>query len=102
MPLPHLDFEMMRQRLRVRTYRARHAIRYFLSCVRAEYDLRHLKLFGRLRAKSTPEESAAYRLMWAVAIGGLLAVLLIDTGVIDPAALHLPIDAGITVARSVT
>ncbi|WP_076591997.1 hypothetical protein [Herminiimonas arsenitoxidans] len=100
MPLPTLDFEMMFQRLRGRTYRKFHALRYRWSCVRAKHDLRYLKLFGRLRAKYSPEENVAYRLMWAVAIGGLLVVLLLDTGVIDPAMLYLPVDAGISSARS--
>ncbi|HEY8710740.1 MAG TPA: hypothetical protein VIM34_22410 [Burkholderiaceae bacterium] len=79
MLLPSLDLELTYWRLRRRLQRLRGAYRYRMSAARAQAHLRFLTWFGRLPEQPQPEDTRAYRLMWAIVITGLAAVITIDS-----------------------
>ncbi|TCS38497.1 hypothetical protein EDC30_102236 [Paucimonas lemoignei] len=75
MSLPQIDFEMAYWRLRRRLQRIRAAWRAMVSRIRAQRDLEYLHRYGRMPEKLEPEETFAYRAMWAIAIAGLVFAL---------------------------
>lgn len=79
MPLPSLDLELTYWRLRRRLQRLLGAYRFRVSDARAQAHLRYLAWFGRLPERPQPEETRFYRLMWAVVICCITAVIAIDS-----------------------
>lgn len=79
MRLPSVDLELTYWRLRRRTQRLRGVVRDAISRARADAHLRHLHRTGNLPERPQPEDTFAYRALWAVAIVGLLLVLAIDS-----------------------
>lgn len=77
--LPSLDFELTYWRLRRYLQRIRYAYRYRLSAARAQAHLQYLTMFGRLPEQPQPEETVAYRLMWALVIFGTAGVIAIES-----------------------
>jgi hypothetical protein len=78
MLLPNFDFELTYWRLRRRLQRIRSEYRYRVSAARAKAHLQYLTWFGRLSEQPQPEETFAYRLMWALVVVSTAGVIAIE------------------------
>lgn len=78
MLLPSLDFELMYWRARRCLQRMRSAYRFQMSQARASMQLQYLTWFGCMPEQPQPEDTRAYRFLWAVVVIGLAGVLAIE------------------------
>jgi hypothetical protein len=79
MALPSLDLEMTYWRMRRRAMRSTATFHNAVARVRSAIQLHYLRRLGKLPHQLEPEETFAWRLMWAIVIVGLGAVLVMES-----------------------